>query len=225
MKKIWGEQVLNYDNIAAVFINYLQGKIRKYPFSEGSLQAETDLIMQPLITMNQNRIFTINSQPKVNGVPSSDPKFGWGPKHGYVYQKAYYEFFIPKELIDPLVNFLEKFPMITYQAINMSEDERLNVTKDDVNAVTWGVFKGKEVIQPTVVDHNAFLIWKDEAFGQWLDPWALVYGFDTPSSEFLKRCHDTLYLVNVVDNDYINGDLDKVFDEFIKEHKALIESL
>jgi methylenetetrahydrofolate reductase (NADPH) len=161
----------------------------------------------------------------VNGVPSNDPKFGWGPKHGYVYQKAYYEFFIPKELIEPLVNFLERFPMITYQAINMSEDERLNVTKDDVNAVTWGVFKGKEVIQPTVVDHNAFLIWKDEAFAEWLDPWALVYGFDSPSAEFLRRCHDTLYLVNVVDNDYINGDLDKVFDEFIKENKALIESL
>lgn len=115
--------------------------------------------------------------------------------------------------------------MITYQAISMSGDERLNVTKDDVNAVTWGVFKGKEVIQPTVVDHNAFLIWKDEAFAQWLDPWALVYGFDSPSSEFLQRCHDTLYLMNVVDNDYINGDLDKVFDEFIKENKALIESL
>ncbi len=52
LKKIWGEQVLNYDHITSVFISYLQGKIRKYPFCEGSLQAETDIIMQPLINMN-----------------------------------------------------------------------------------------------------------------------------------------------------------------------------
>jgi methylenetetrahydrofolate reductase (NADPH) len=115
--------------------------------------------------------------------------------------------------------------MITYQAINHSGNERLNVTKDDVNAVTWGVFKGKEVIQPTVVDHNAFIIWKDEAFGQWMDPWALVYGHDSPSAAFIQRCHDTMYLMNVVDNDYINGDLDKVFAQFIDEHKALINSI
>jgi methylenetetrahydrofolate reductase (NADPH) len=115
--------------------------------------------------------------------------------------------------------------MITYQAINQAGNEVLNVVKDDVNAVTWGVFKGKEVIQPTVVDHNAFLIWKDEAFGQWLDPWALIYGHESLSAAFLKRCHDTLYLVNVVDNDYIGGNLDSVIDEFITYNKSLIDSL
>ena len=102
--------------------------------------------MDPLINMNRNKIFTINSQPRVNGVLSTDAKYGWGPKNGYVYQKAYYEFFIPYELIEPLISFLNKYEMITYQAISSSGDERLNVTKDDVNAVTWGVFKGKEVI-------------------------------------------------------------------------------
>jgi len=151
----------------------------------------------------------------VNGVPSTDPKYGWGPKYGFVFQKAYYEFFIPQELLPALIEHLEKNPMITYQAINAAGDEKLNVSKDDVNAVTWGVFKGKEVIQPTVVDHTAFLIWKDEIFEQWLEPWALIYGTDSPSSQFLHRCHDTLYLVNVVHNDFINGDLDQVISEFI----------
>ena len=101
----------------------------------------------------------------------------------------------------------------------------MNVRKDDVNAVTWGVFKGKEVIQPTVVDHHAFQIWKDEAFEMWMDPWAIVYGSDSDSYSFLRRCHDTMYLVNVVDNDYVNGDLDKVFNEFIQENKGLVDSL
>ena len=81
-----------------------------------------------------------------------------------------------------MIEHLDKNPMITYQAINAAGNEKLNVSKDDVNAVTWGVFKGKEVIQPTVVDHTAFLIWKDEIFEQWLEPWALIYGSDSPSS-------------------------------------------
>jgi methylenetetrahydrofolate reductase (NADPH) len=101
----------------------------------------------------------------------------------------------------------------------------LNVEKDDVNAVTWGVFKGKEVVQPTVVDHRAFVIWKDEIFQQWIDTWAVIYSPDSPSVEFLKRCHSSLYLVNVVHNDFITGDLDQVLNDFITEHKSLIDSL
>ena len=39
----------------------------------------------------------------------------------------------------------------------------INVTNCDSeqpNAVTWGVFPGKEIIQPTVVDPISFLYWK-----------------------------------------------------------------
>jgi hypothetical protein len=48
---------------------------------------------------------------------------------------------------------------------------------------------------------------------------------DSDSYKFLNRCHDTFYLVNIVDNDFINGDLDKVMLDFIKEHENLINSL
>ena len=36
--------------------------------------------------------------------------------------------------------------------------------------MTWGVFPGREVLQPTVVDPISFRVWKDEAFRQWLSP-------------------------------------------------------
>jgi methylenetetrahydrofolate reductase (NADPH) len=225
LKRMYGENVSNYNDIAEVFISYLTGKIKKYPFSEGSLQLETKVILDPLVLMNRNYIFTINSQPKVNGVPSTDSQFGWGPKQGFVYQKAYYEFFIPRELLDPLIAHLNKYEMITYQAINNAGDERRNVCKNDVNAVTWGVFKAKEIIQPTVVDHTAFVIWKQEAFMSWLDHWGIIYGLDTPQFKFLERCQNNFYLVNVVDNDYITGDLNRVFADFIEENKELISSL
>jgi methylenetetrahydrofolate reductase (NADPH) len=44
-----------------------------------------------------------------------------------------------------------------------------------VPAVTWGVFPGKEIIQPTVVDYNSFGIWKDEAFALWRSQWGQAY--------------------------------------------------
>lgn len=90
---------------------------------------------------------------------------------------------------------------------------------EDVNAVTWGVFRGKEIIQPTVVDHQSFIIWKDECFETFTEIWAAIYepfknkegeltGGDAESVAFLKECHDSLFLVNVVDNNFIEGDLD-----------------
>lgn len=48
-------------------------------------------------------------------------------------------------------------------------------------AVTWGVFPGREVLQPTVVDPPAFNIWKQEAFDLWLHEWARLYPADSPS--------------------------------------------
>lgn len=124
-----------------------------------------------------------------------------------------------------MINHLNKYDMITYQAINYKNEEKLNVSKDDVNAVTWGVFKGKEVLQPTVVDHTAFVIWKDEIFAQWIDPWAIIYGLDTDSYKFLNKCYESFYLVNIVDNDFIHGDLDKVITDFINDNESLISSL
>ncbi len=35
-----------------------------------------------------------------------------------------------------------------------------NCDSESPNAVTWGVFPGKEIIQPTVVDPISFLSWK-----------------------------------------------------------------
>jgi len=48
--------------------------------------------------------------------------------------------------------------------------EYRNLTTECANAVTWGVFPGREILQPTVVDPISFRVWKDEAFRQWLSP-------------------------------------------------------
>ena len=50
-----------------------------------------------------------------------------------------------------------------------------NIKDGEINAVTWGIFSGREVIQPTVVDATAFMIWKDEALNIFQNTWAVIY--------------------------------------------------
>ena len=195
-------------------------ELKKFPFSEGPISQESNLIREALIKLNQNKLLTINSQPNVNGVPSSDPIFGWGPAKGYIYQKAYYEFFIPEQLVEPLVEHLNQQETLSFQIINKAGTSHSNLEEGDehVNAVTWGIFPNREVIQPTIVDQSAFKFWKDEAFKGWLEKWAPIYEQDSPSQAFLKNVHDTFYLVNVVENDYIGGDLSACLIEFIERN-------
>lgn len=64
------------------------------------------------------------------------------------------------ELLAVLVPHLEKDSSITYHVINKHGDLRTNTTTQGPNAVTWGVFPGKEIVQPTVVEAISFMAWK-----------------------------------------------------------------
>ncbi|CAG5127360.1 unnamed protein product, partial [Candidula unifasciata] len=81
-------------------------------------------------------------------------------------------------------------------------DDYTNCDELQPIAVTWGVFPGKEIVQPTVVDPEAFKIWKDEAFALWLETWAEIYPQNSKSREVIQYIHDNYYLVNLVDNEY-----------------------
>lgn len=162
--------------------------------------------------MNELGFWTINSQPAVNGARSDDKVFGWGPSDGYVYQKAYLEFFVNPELLSILLAHIERDNNMTYYVINKRGDLRTNTHSDGPNAVTWGVFPGKEIIQPTIVEAVSFMAWKDEAFelGQ---QWAKVYEPDSPSRKLISDVMDTSFLVNVVHNDF--HDTDAIFQPFL----------
>lgn len=54
----------------------------------------------------------------VNGIPSEDLTYGWGPPGGYIYQKNYLEFLISQEHIEALTSLLDTLPTINYQALN-----------------------------------------------------------------------------------------------------------
>ena len=84
-------------------------------------------------------------------------------------------------------------------------------TDRHVMCVTWGVFDGSLILQPTVVDSSAFEVWKDEAFQLWTAAWANIYPPDSQSRKVVQEMADNYWHVYMVDNDFVQGDLYQVF--------------
>ncbi|WIA22217.1 hypothetical protein OEZ85_004547 [Tetradesmus obliquus] len=208
----WGAELAGPEDVADVFVRYCKGEITMLPWAElEGLHSETSLIKEQLLALNAAGYLTINSQPALNGLPSSDPQFGWGGPGGYVYQKAYVEFFCAPEKLQPLLDKLDTAAAVTYIAVNAQGDVRSNMKEESVNAVTWGVFPGREIEQPTVVDPVSFMVWKDEAFDLWGSEWGTLYEEGSSSRKVLADIAAHWWLVSVVDNDHVKGNLFEVF--------------
>ncbi|CAA2996622.1 probable methylenetetrahydrofolate reductase [Olea europaea var. sylvestris] len=216
-KKLHEEWVVPLKNVTDIyekFMKFCLGKLRSSPWSElDGLQPETKIINEQLGNINLKGFLTINSQPAVNGAKSDSPTVGWGGPGGYVYQKAYLEFFCSPQKLNALVEKCKSFPLLTYMAVNKDGTWFSNVNQTDVNAVTWGVFPAKEIIQPTIVDPASFIVWKDEAFETWSKGWAKLYPEGDPSAKLLEEVQRNYFLVSLVDNDYINGDMFVAFKD------------
>merc|ERR1719478_1830887 len=165
-------------------------------------------IRNQLQEMCRAGMLTINSQARVNGALSADGLYGWGPAGGVVYQKAYVEFFCSPAILKTLQEHFSKKKDVEWMAVSKKGDMQTSANGvGQVTAVTWGVFKGSEIQQPTVVDASSFRAWKDEAFALW------DMFLDVSQNEDQKRTvnniADSWYLVNVVDNNFLSGDLFK----------------
>ncbi|KAH0777645.1 hypothetical protein KY290_009056 [Solanum tuberosum] len=214
LQEEWAVALNSVEDIYEKFKDYCLGKLRSCPWSElDGLQPETKIINEKLGQVNTKGFLTINSQPAVNAEKSDSPSVGWGGPGGYVYQKAYLELFCSQEKLNALVEKCKSFPYLTYMAVNKEGNWISNVNQTDVNAVTWGVFPAKEIIQPTVVDPASFMVWKDEAFEIWSRGWAQLYPETDPSRKLLEQVQNSYFLVSLVDNDYINGDLFSIFKD------------
>ncbi|KAM7445331.1 hypothetical protein ABFA07_006208 [Porites harrisoni] len=211
--KMWGQELTCMEDVFEVFKCYISGennkagvKVKSLPWNEDTIAAETSLIQENLVFLNSKGILTINSQPQVNGAPSTDSTHGWGGSGGYIYQKAYLEFFTCREVVDILLEVLKEYPQVNYHVVN--REGSVNVTNADKFspiAVTWGVFPGKEIAQPTVVDPISFESWKDEAFDLWQQQWGRLYPDGSASKLVIESIYKNYYLVNLVDNDFIKG--------------------
>ncbi|KAH9992975.1 methylenetetrahydrofolate reduct [Russula compacta] len=215
--KFWGHPT-TFKEVTDLFQKFCLNQLSALPWSDQPVLSETSIIAGQLARINALGFLTINSQPAVNGARSNDKTFGWGPSNGYVYQKAYLEFFASPELLDALIPHIERDPGITYYVINKRGDLRTNTTSEGPNAVTWGVFPGKEVIQPTIVEAISFMAWKDEAYELGYQ-WAKIYESGSPSRKLIYGIMDNALLVNIVHNDFHRSD--NIFEPFFKLEEEL----
>lgn len=241
--RLWGTPKTAAD-ISDVFIRHLRGELSAIPWSEEGFNAETDTIQSQLVALNSRGWWTLASQPAVNGVRSNDATFGWGPRNGFVFQKAFVEFFLPSRDWAALERRLSAPGMrdtVCYFAVNakgdfVSSDDaavaaaaaaaaaatasaaadgedgavaaaqvQVQAPEPSTNAVTWGVFPGKEIVTPTIIEEVSFRAWSEEAFSIWSE-WAKVYGRGSPSQELLESVRADSWLVNIIHHDFIEKD-------------------
>ena len=53
---------------------------------------------------------------------------------------------------------------------------------------------------------------QEECFSLWLTQWASIYEEESPSRELIESIHGSFFLVAVVDDNYIDGDIFAFFD-------------
>lgn len=108
-------------HIGALFKRHVMGDLDQLPWCEGNLSDETKTIRTELGRLIDERgWWSVASQPAVDGVPSADPVFGWGPKGGFVFQKAFVEFFIPaadwRDVLRPILTSAAVAPEVSWYA-------------------------------------------------------------------------------------------------------------
>ncbi|KAI0119169.1 MTHFR-domain-containing protein [Daldinia grandis] len=213
---LWGYPTKRED-INDIMVRHLKKELSAIPWSEEEFNEETGMITEQLIQLNRKGWWTVASQPAVNGLRSSDSVFGWGPQHGFVFQKAFVEFFIPsadwKVLLEKLQSS-EVQDTICFYAANAAGDFVSSdltgglageVKESSTNAVTWGVFPGKEIITPTIIEEVSFRAWSEEAFGIFGE-WAQIYGKGSETEKLLEKAKADSWLVNIIHHDFVDKD-------------------
>ncbi|KAF8599080.1 MTHFR-domain-containing protein [Ceratobasidium sp. AG-I] len=211
----WGRPTTQQD-LTDLFLSHLRNQAPTTPFSPTPLSLESVPILAHITSLTSRGLWTVASQPAVDAAPSNDLVVGWGPRDGRVFQKSFVEFFAPRKEVEKLVEAVQQFGdgWITFFAGDNEEGFDTNVPDGGGNAVTWGVFPGQEIAQPTIIDRDSFLAWKDDAFMIWND-FGLCYPPDSPSRKLLEEVSKTRWLVSIVHHDFKNPD--GLWD-FLTEH-------
>jgi methylenetetrahydrofolate reductase (NADPH) len=217
--KLWGFPSSRED-VTELFIKHINGELSAIPWSEEGLNEETNTIKEQLLKLNHKGWWSVASQPAVNGVKSTDKMFGWGPRNGFVFQKAFVELFLPTsdwKSLHQKLSSPDVAQTVSWYASNaagefLSSDGDGEGKGGSTNAVTWGAFPGKEIITPTIIEEVSFRAWAEEAFGIWQE-WARVYApprgkegdsqKEKTTRELLGQVRSDIWLVNIIHHSYV----------------------
>ncbi|TFY71539.1 hypothetical protein EVG20_g1469 [Dentipellis fragilis] len=208
--KLWNHPT-TFADLSSLFARFCKGELAALPWSDEGLLTETSVITSQLAKINELGFLTINSQPAVDGARSDDKVFGWGPSNGYIYQKAYLEFFVLPELLDVLIRHIEKDHSVTYHVINQRGDLRTNTTSDSPNAGHMGCLPWQG--DCPAHDRGGDQLHGDEAY-ELGRQWAKLYEPESESRKLIDDLMARALLVNVVHNDFKKPDA--IFEPFLK---------
>ncbi|ODV94260.1 hypothetical protein PACTADRAFT_45076 [Pachysolen tannophilus NRRL Y-2460] len=204
-------------DISKVFINFLTNKISSYPWSDNiGLNPESALIQEELIQLNERFRFTLASQPATDAAKSSDKIFGWGPRDGFVYQKAFVELFISKDYFQNVLKpKLDGNKNVSYFYADSKNNFKSSLESSSKNAVTWGVFPDREIVQTTIIEDESFKAWNEEAFKIWTE-WQRLYPKQSASYKLIGDIIEGYYLISIIYHDY--KDENGLWDLLIEDH-------
>lgn len=232
-RRLWGHPKTVKD-VTDLFRRHVLGELESVPWSDdvdldssgggaGALKEETKTIRQELLALIEEKGFlTLASQPAVNSARSDDPVFGWGPRgEGFIFQKAFVEFFCTSADWVLLKQKLAQQPTLDYSWLKIDAHGRFESsdTQEDstgqltskrtpgtsgVNAITWGVFRGKEIITPTIIEPEAFQAWSEEAYSIWGE-WRRCFPRGSEEEKCLEALRQDMVLVNVVGQNFLGG--------------------
>lgn len=204
----WGTPTSPQD-ITNIFLAHVDGSVPAVPWSAeggGGLSPETQRIKKWLREMNARGWWTVASQPPIDAASSRDAEVGWGPRNGWVWQKAFVEFWMPRDEWFGAGGLRERLEEgggegggggggsgggegrtgeVSWYVGDGNGTLYSNMPPTAVNAVTWGCFPGKEILTPTIIEHVSFRAWLDEAFALW-DQWAELYPRRSAAGRFLR---------------------------------------
>ncbi len=201
--KLWSYPA-RAEDISDIFKRHILGELEAIPWSEEGILPETDTIKEWLLALNGKGWWTVASQPAVNGVMSSDPTFGWGPRNGFVFQKPFVELFLPSQYWNQLKTMLDSLTQVTYFAGNAAGDFEAS-DEASVNPVTWGTFPGKEIVTPTIIESVSFRSWCEEAFSIWRE-WRKIYPPKSSTAKLLAAVRDDYWLVIIIHHEFVESD-------------------
>ncbi|WAR15195.1 MTHR-like protein [Mya arenaria] len=175
--KMWGEELTSECDVYEVFKNYITRETNKHGVKVMQVPWNDDEL-SPETDLISQKLASINERGvlTINSQPNVNGATSSDPNVGWGAPNGY-----------------------IYQK---GEADYTNCDQNEPIAVTWGVFPGKEIIQPTVVDPIAFTVWKDEAFALWEQSWGTLYPEKSKSREIIKHIHDNYSLVNLVDHEF-----------------------
>lgn len=106
----------------------------------------------------------------------------------------------------------EKFSLSPARSNSTAYSSTFASAYQHTDVVTWGVFRGREIITPTIIEEASFRAWGEEAFRIW-DQWRQVFPPNSATERTLRDVKDDVYLVCVVGHKYGAGTEDAESEE------------